>query len=591
MTNDLAQQITTHLNFIYGDTLARSNYQTASALTREIIEIMRIDNERAAPIAHRNHWSEKDVLMISYGDSIIDHATEACLPPLKLLHAFMSERTDGTINSLHILPFYPYTSDDGFSISDYQSVRPGLGDWSDVESIAREFRLMSDLVINHCSANHPWFQQFIDDQAPGKNYFFTASPTDTLRDVVRPRTNNLLRETITTGGIRYVWCTFSHDQVDLDFSNPQVLVEFTKIVRFYLDREIKIFRLDAVAFLWKEIGTSCLNLPQTHEIVQLIRLLVEYAVDDAVIITETNIPNTENLAYFGNANEAHCVYNFSLPPLLLYTLISGNCHYLKLWMMRMPPAQNGTTYLNFIASHDGIGLRPTEGLLENEEVDHLIALMENFGGRVSYRALDDGNSKPYEINISLFDALQGTFNGLDKFHIDRFICAHAIMLALEGIPAFYIHSLVATTNDHEKFARTGENRSLNRHQWDVSELYRHLDNPSSHHSQVFSQLKSLISIRSQQSAFHPNATQFTLHLGDELFGFWRQSSDRKQSIFCISNISDQAQELYLYKVNLTVNEEWWDLISETKINNPNEHMMLAPYQTIWLTNTALRKVS
>ena len=347
---------------------------------------------------------------------------------------------------------------------------------------------------------------------------------------------------------------------------------------------MRLFRLDAVAFLWKELGTNCINLDQTHEVVRLLRTLIEHAQSDAVIVTETNIPNRENLAYFGNANEAHWVYNFSLPPLLVNTLVTGDCNYLKQWMMSMPPARNGTAYFNFIASHDGIGLRPAEGLLDDSEINTLVETMQQFGGRVSWRAVDEGKSKPYEINISLFDALQGTQAGPDQWALQRFICAHAIMLALEGVPAIYIHSLMGTRNDYQRVENAGHNRAINRHQWDYPELDARLSNADSNESQVFSGLKKLLEIRRQQSAFHPNATQFTLHLGSKLFGFWRQSIDRQQSIFCVSNISDSVQSLNLSDINLIDNESWVDLISGLSCNQKMQSIQMQPYQTLWVTN-------
>jgi len=482
------------------------------------------------------------------------------------------------------LPFYPFTSDDGFSVLDYSSVNESLGDWNDIQSIAADYSLMSDLVINHCSARSPWFDNFIKDRDPGRNFFVTASPDDDLSAVVRPRTNPLLREVETVNGTQYVWCTFSHDQVDLNFRNPEVLKQFVSIIRQYLDSGVRLFRLDAVAFLWKQPGTNCLNLEQTHEIVRLLRTLIEHAQDDAIIVTETNIPNRENLAYFGNANEAHWVYNFSLPPLLVNSLITGDCHYLKQWMMSMPPARNGTAYFNFIASHDGIGLRPAEGLLTEGEINTLVETMQTFGGRISWRTGDQGQRKPYEINIALFDALQGTTHGPDHWGLQRFLCAHAIMLALEGVPGIYIHSLVGTRNDYQRVENAGHNRAINRHQWQYSELQDRLADANSSEHLVFSGISELLKIRRQQSAFHPNATQFTLHLGSGLFGFWRQSIDRQQSIFCISNITDQVQTLNLSDINLIDNENWVDLISQLPCDGIMQSIAMQPYQTLWITN-------
>ena len=402
--------------------------------------------------------------------------------------------------------------------------------------------------------------------------------------MVRPRTNDLLRAVETVDGVKYVWCTFSHDQVDLNFENPDVLIEFIRIVRFYLDKGVRIFRLDAIAFIWKIIGTDCLNLEQTHEIVRLLRTVIEHVRPDAILITETNIPNRDNIAYFGNGNEAHCIYNFSLPPLLLNTFMTGNCSYLKVWSMNMPPAQLGTSFFNFIASHDGIGLRPAKGLLTDEEIAELAKTMEGFGGKISWRSGQDGELRPYEINISLFDALQGTMEGKDELGEDRFICAHAIMLALEGIPAFYIHSLLATGNDYEKLKNTGRNRSINRHQWDLSTLETALNDPASRHQRVFNRLQALIRIRKQQPAFHPNATQFTLHMGTRIFGFWRQSLDRQQNIFSINNISNQPVTFQLSDINLIATHDWKDLISGIQYETISEEVTLKPYQFCWISN-------
>ncbi|MCX4186458.1 sugar phosphorylase [Methylophaga sp. OBS4] len=573
----LNETVLYHLQSIYSEVPPAKPLQQ---LCDELIAIMRLHDEYHEVVPHQNNWDQHDMALITYGNSI-SREGEA---PLQTLHRFLDETVNGYINSVHILPFFPYCSDDGFAVMDYYQVNKALGDWQDIEAIASDYRLMADLVINHGSSSGEWFKNFIKGEGHGHDYFFTVPANAKVSQVVRPRISPLLREIETHDGTHYVWCTFSHTQVDFDFRNPEVLKEFIKIVRFYLDKGIRIFRLDAVAFLWKKPGSNCLNLPETHEVVRLLRSLIQHVQPDAIIITETNIPNRENLSYFGNANEAHCIYNFSLPPLLVNTLVTGNCRYLKQWLMSMPPAQNGTAYFNFIASHDGIGLRPAEGLLTEAEIASLISTMQHFGGRISWRAGDSGAKKPYEINISLFDALQGTTEGPDQWNIDRFICAHAIMLALEGIPGIYIHSLLATGNDNEKLARTEQNRAINRHEWNYEQLQQQLDNPQSQHSKVSGLLKKLMHLRQQQRAFHPNATQFTLHMGEQLFGFWRQSMDRRQSIFCIYNISKTPQPLRLADLNLVITDRWWDLISGHIFDESTETFTLAPYQVLWITN-------
>ena len=570
---NLLSRIAVHLGAIYGE-------GDHTELVGKLVSAMRIDEHFYQPVPYTSHWDERDIALIAYGDSLLKKGEN----PLATLSSFVDKHLSGVVSIVHILPFFPWTSDDGFAVSDYEKVNPTLGDWADVEELASGYRVMSDLVINHCSSSHEWFQQFQRGEKPGCDYFVEVAPAADLSLVTRPRITPLRRPTETPDGMKHVWCTFGHDQIDLNFRRTDLLLEIVRIIREHLDRGISIFRLDAVAFLWKEIGTNCINLPQTHEVIRLFRTLIEHVKPDAVIITETNIPNQENLSYFGNMNEAHCIYNFSLPPLLLHAMATGTSKYLKSWLMGMPAAQPGTAYFNFIASHDGIGLRPAEGLLEDKEIANLVDTMKSFGARVSSRALPDGSSRPYEINISLFDAMQGTSEGADDLSEDRFIAAHAILLALEGIPAFYIHSLLGTRNDYEKADASGINRHLNRHQWDSEELETALIDPKNPHARVLARLAELIAIRKEQSAFHPNATQFTLHLGDEIFAFWRQSMDRKQNIFCLHNITKESQQISLSSVNLVATEEWIDLVTGKELSKESGTLDFAPYQCIWLAN-------
>tara|TARA_R110002049_G_scaffold115854_10_gene268081 strand:- start:3195 stop:4940 length:1746 start_codon:yes stop_codon:yes gene_type:complete len=568
----LASRVQSHLEVIYGE--------KAGELVAPVIDAMRYAANIKEPVPYQNYWDESDCWMITYATSVHNEGE----PGLRTLQRFCDRYLADTINGLHILPFYPFSSDDGFAVIDYRTVDEAAGSWDDIRAIASRYRLMADLVINHVSSHSRWFQNYISRKDPGKDYFKEAAPEDDLSLVVRPRSTPLRTEVETADGKRWVWCTFGPDQVDLDFSNPQVLLEFIEIVRFYLENGVRVLRLDAVAFLWKEPGTTSLHDQRTHEIIKLFRTLIDFYDPSVMLITETNVPNRDNLTYFGNSNEAHAIYNFSLPPLLIHTLLTGDCRHLKTWMMSMPPARGGTTYFNFIASHDGIGMRPVDGLLSEAERARLLETLGGFGGKISLRTGPDGAAHPYEVNISLIDALAGTVDGPDDFQIDRFVCAHAIMLALEGIPGLYIHSLLGTANDYEGLARTGQYRSINRHVWEKEQLDSLLEDPGSVQSVILARLSHLIRLRREQQAFHPNAVQFTLQLGLQTFGIWRQSSDRRQDVFSISNVSREHQSLELANINLVSSDSWWDLISGERILEGQTALELEPYQTVWLTN-------
>ena len=551
------------------------------ALADSIASLFPITGRESVSAKPESGWDQQDCFLITYGGSLRQKGAK----PLATLRGFLKQHLQPCFSGVHVLPFFPFTSDDGFAISDYEVVNPELGDWSDLTSIADDFCLMADCVINHCSSSHPWFAAYQRQESPYDKFFIEISPDDDLSQVARPRTSPLARPVPSDSGVKYVWCTFSHDQVDLNFAEPEVLLEMIRILAGYLERGVRVIRLDAIAYLWKELGTRCVNLPKTHETVRLLRTLVDQYPEPVWLITETNIPNHENLSYFGNGNEAHIIYNFSLPPLLLHALLAGHCRHLKAWMMSMPPAQQGTTFFNFIASHDGIGLRPAEGLLEDQEMRTLVDMMERMGGKVSWRAANNGIPSPYEINISLFDALKATFeSGVDEWHLDRYLCAHAILLAIEGIPGIYIHSLFGTPNDHEGVEATGHNRSINRHEWDLGELESLIEEPTSIHARIYKGILRLIALRRRQTAFHPNATQFTLHLEDRVFAFWRQSIRRDQSIFCLNNLSSEFIEIQLGDLNLISTDHWKDLVSGETVDDVRGGYVLRPYQNVWLTN-------
>lgn len=553
-------------------------YFSSKSIYDEIFQILNFDKKGNFNESYPN-WSEKDVFVISYADSIYDSDES----PLLTLNNFLLKYTE-SINSVHILPFMPSSSDSGFAVKNYTSIDPKFGSWNDLNLISRNFNVMIDLVLNHASFESDWFNNYRNGVESFEDYFIEVKNWSGTAQIVRPRTNSLFQKVKTKNGLKYLWCTFSHDQVDLNFKNPKILLEFVKIFKFYIDKNIKNFRLDAIAFIWKKQNTSCLNQPETHIIIKIFRLIISAYNNKTIILTETNIPNKENLSYFGKSDEAHWIYNFTLSPLILFTMLSGNCSMLRKWSMTMPPAKKGNTYFNFLASHDGIGLRPVEGYLSENEIKLLLERMQSFGGKISYRTSQWGDQIPYEINISLIDSMKGTFLGNDNHQVARFICAHTMMLSFEGIPAIYIHSLLGTKNNYQTENLVRDNRIINRYCWEKDDIYKLLNNSESLNAIILHKLNHLLKIRILQPAFHPNATQFTLNLGNQIFGLWRQDIDRNQSIFCIFNITSNDQEITLESINLIETDDWFDLISKRQFISIDTTIHLEPYQTLWITN-------
>jgi sucrose phosphorylase len=518
-----------------------------------------------------SYWNEKDIALIIYGDSIKDNKEKPLITLKKFAQKYLSDK----INTIHILPFFPYSSDDGFSVIDFEQVNPDLGNWNDIENISEKFNLMTDLVINHVSAKSRWFQNYLKGEGEGVDYFIEVSPDVDLSKVVRPRSLPLLTAFDTKQGKKYLWTTFSADQIDLNFSNPEVLFKFLQILHLYIKKGAHIIRLDAIAFLWKQIGTTCLHLPQTHEIVKLIRNFADAVAPGVIILTETNVPNKENLSYFGNNDEAHMVYQFSLPPLLLHALYSGNGTYLTNWANELPDLPDNCTFFNFTSSHDGIGVRPLEGLLPDDEKQQLFNDIKLSGGLISTKTNSDGTDSPYELNITYFDALKRTIKGEDTLHEQRFICSQAVMLEMKGIPAFYIHSLLGSSNYYKGVEQTGMARTINREKLQYRELVNEL-NSNTIRGRIFSSLLNLISLRKQTPAFHPSAKQIILNFDAALFAVERIFSP-EEKILCVNNLTDNNK-------TVTLPEEYkfynFDIIEEKK--HTENKIVLKPYQTIWL---------
>jgi len=522
--------------------------------------------------------SQKDTVLITYADMVQSPAGS----PLATLREFCTNHLKGAVSTVHLLPFYPWTSDDGFSVVDYRKVHPDYGDWSDIARFGEEFGLMFDLVLNHCSAKSPWFKEYVSGVEPGLNYIFEGDPKADLSAVVRPRATPLLTKYQTRAGTRHVWTTFSADQVDLDWTCPDLLFEFLDIILYYLSMGCRVLRLDAVAFLWKKMGTNCLHLPETHEVIKLIRSFVEVVSPDTLLLTETNVPHEENISYFGRGDEAHAVYQFSLPPLLLHGLLRGTSEHLTSWASDLEPPPKGCYFLNFTASHDGIGVRPLEGILSPDEVLSLAEDIRAKGGEVSMRKMLDGTESPYELNCTYFSALSDPGNS--EMGEARFICSQAVALSLQGIPAVYFHSLCATPNDHEGMAETGRARTINRKKWQGDELLAMLGKKGTTGSRVFDWYLSTLRKRALASAFHPSGAQEILHLGSALFGVVRRAPDQSQEILCLFNFTPKGvdfPEMKLLMEKFPAGSAR-DLISGGEITWGKKALQVRPYQALWL---------
>ncbi len=580
MTVKVQDRILDHLSALYGEETAQVTWNRL----KELLESYQDIQSGSSPLETLNRL---DALLITYADQfqIPDQ------PHLTSLAGFIKKYLKNKISVIHLLPFFPYSSDDGFSVIDYKKVNPEMGSWEDLQTLRGCCNLMFDAVINHISRESDWFQKYLQNQEPYREYFLEVDPGLDLSQVTRPRAQPLLTAVDTSAGQAYVWTTFSPDQIDLNYANPDVLLDILDVLLFYVQQGAQIIRLDAIAYLWKEIGTSCIHLPQTHRVIKLMRAVLDLAAPDVILITETNVPHEENISYFGQqldgsdgkpslGDEAQMVYQFPLGPLVLHTFRTGNAAVLTSWAKSLNLPLSSAAFLNFIASHDGIGMRPAEGLLTGEEIQGLVDQTLVHGGQVSYKTNPDGSQSVYELNITLYDMVNEPETTSLELGVKRFMASQAIMLSLAGVPGIYIHSLFGAPNSHKEVEKTGRARSINREKYQVSILERELSDPTSRTAQVFESYSHYLSIRKEHPAFNPLAPQRILDLGNQVFALLRSTEDNRDKVLCLINITNKSVELQV-DPGLMESSNWRDLLSDQTFQ-PGE-IPLEPYQVVWLT--------
>jgi len=564
------------LSDIYGQRAANKYLEHFQKLITELQTVPLRNNTGGA-------LHEQDVILITYGDSILPESGN----PLQALSQFLNEFIGNAVNTIHILPFYPYSSDDGFSVIDYIQVDESLGNWENIESIGTTYHLMFDLVANHISQKSSWFKKYLAREDAYQDFFVEVENNPDLSKVFRPRALPLLTEVQTSKGPKKLWTTFSDDQFDLNYANPEVLLSILKVLKRYIIEGASFIRLDAIAFIWKEIGTRCLHHPNTHRIIKLIRKILDSANTGVHLITETNVPHHENISYFGNGfNEATMVYNFSLPPLTLHAFMTGSVSHLSTWAANLEFPSDQVTYFNFLASHDGIGLMPVSNLLPPDEIESLADKILILGGFVSRTTTSDGSTAPYELNCSFLDALKSGIN--EKISIyqeaQRFIASQSIMLALKGVPGIYIHSLIGSGNWKEGPDITGMPRSINREKLPISTLRKAFNTAGSLRKIILEKYLAILQIRATQQSFAPSSPQKILFLHDMVFTLLRTQKDYRASILCMTNVSNKEISVPIPPSEIR-GKNLTDLFTGTVHTTQNNNSMiikLHPYQVAWL---------
>ncbi len=581
-------RIRSQLVFLYGEQTAQAAW---TEMARRLAAFRELHPELSRDVClPEERLTQRDAILITYGDQF----QEPGVPPLRTLHEFLRARLGGAISGVHLLPCFPYTSDDGFSVVDYCQIDSGLGTWEDIAVIAGNYRLMLDAVVNHVSRRSSWFEGFLAGREPYSDYFITGDPGTDLSMVVRPRALPLLTPVETASGLQHVWTTFSDDQIDLNYASPRLLLEMTDVLLHYVAQGAELIRLDAIAYLWKEVGTACIHLPQAHAVVKLWRAVLDSVAPGVMLITETNVPHAENISYFGqplpggSTDEAQLVYNFSLAPLVLHALQTGSAERLSQWAAGLAAPARGATFFNFIASHDGIGVLPARHILNEGEIQGLVDQALAHGGRVSYKDNPNGSRSVYELNITLYDFLNDPARPDQEMDIQRFLAAQVILLSLAGVPGIYVHSLLGASNCQACVAATGRARSINREKHQLAALEAVLADPTSRSRQVLDRYRHLLRRRQGQAAFHPASRQQVLELHPQMFVLLRLTPEEGAGVLVLVNVSNQAQLVDVpmdsLPGELTRGKSWLDLIGGGGVAAQSGRLAvdLGPYQAMWL---------
>lgn len=478
---------------------------------------------------------ENTIQLITYPDSLGDNLSE--------LSAVLDNHITDAVGGVHILPFYPSSADRGFTPLTHMKVDPAFGTWEDILQITKNYRVMSDLMVNHISSESELFKDYRAraEYSPYSDYFIGANkfshhiprhyheneqnahvdmhygsrrfqqllenyvirPIESLmkrarkidiifhkqgvnrmllKKIYRPRPGSpFIPFTFANKTTRYLWCTFSKDQIDLDVSNPSVRKMFRDAIVHAAQNGISLIRLDAVGYACKRRGTNNFLLPETYD---LIASLSEIAHRHGVkILPEVHSDYCTQLDLSGR-NGVDYVYDFQLPLLVLQALFSGcHCHLVRWLQLR---SNNMITILD---THDGLPVPDVEGLLTSSEIEATIVYVNKKGGNAAMRASGENaqNVDVYQLNVTYFSALDEDD--------DMYIAARAIQFFIPGIPQVYYVGLFAGKNDIDRLERTGIGRDINRHSYSLDEIKEEMKRP------VVKRLMRLMRFRNTQPSF------------------------------------------------------------------------------------------
>ena len=462
---------------------------------------------------------------------------------LGTLEEVLHSELEGVFSGVHLLPFYPPIdgSDAGFDPADHTAVDPRLGNWNDVARIAAGHRLMADLIVNHISSDSSQFQDWIAQGAASKfdgmfltrdRVFPDGASQEELDQIYRPRPWPPFTTYEIAGEPREIWTTFTSKQIDLDVNHPSAWAYLMTVLDRFREAGIDLVRLDAIGYAIKKPGTTSFMIPECFDFIKRITGATRQRGMD--VLVEIHSHHRFQLDVAGQVDR---IYDFALPPLVLYGLLFGDAAPLGRWLEIAP--RNSVTVLD---THDGIGMVDVApegnepGLLTATQVDRLVASIHTASGGTSVKASGSAamNLDSYQINCTFYDAV-----GRDD---DAHFLARLIQLLVPGIPQVYYAGLLAAPNQVALLANTGVGRDLNRPYYDAESRRIALGKP------VVRASLALIRWRAQhdavfQGAFTCKAWDSALWLGwESRAGTLKAEIDLADRSFCVELDGEQIVE-------------------------------------------------
>ncbi|MBN9201081.1 MAG: amylosucrase, partial [Microbacterium chocolatum] len=502
---------------------------------------------------------------------------------------------------LHLMPLFDSpegNSDGGYAVSSYRRVNPALGTMAELTELAAELRLAGislvvDFIFNHTSNEHEWARKAIAGE-PGYEDFYLIFPDREMPDAYEQTVREIFPDDHPGAFVqledgRWIWATFYHFQWDLNYANPAVFRAMAGEMLFLANRGVEILRMDAVAFIWKQLGTTCESLPEAHLLLQAFNEVLRMAAPSLLFKSEAIVHPDEVIQYI-SPGECQISYNPLQMALTWEALATRDARLLQQALERRHALPDGTAWVNYVRNHDDIGWT-----FADEDAAELG--IDGFGHR---RFLNDfyvgrfpgtfARGVPFQENPKTGDArVTGTTASLagieagDAGGIDRVILAHAIAMSTGGIPLLYLGDEVAQLNDYgfrDDPATADDSRWVNRPAY-PTERYAESEDPTTTAGKVFARMSELVRVRAATPELAGNAlVGFDAHLPSVL-GFQRSGEEEGASVVLVlANVGD---DLVLVDP-LTLSgflPEAWDLIG-LEMRDLTQGLALPPHGFVWL---------